>query len=157
MRHSKQLAGSRGFAWVAVGLLALLCGVVAFLQYSWIGEISVSERQRLEEALQDKLSQVQRAFNAEQQALVSPLLPDTDQIAALGRDGAYEARYKTWKTTHDRVFRTIALAIPQNGSGLALEQLDLNEGRFKPAPGPAIPGRRMRRNLNEKAGRYRSA
>ncbi len=146
MRHSTQLAGSRGFAWVVVGLLALLCGVVAFLQYSWIGEISVSERQRLEEALQEKLSQVQRAFNAEEQALVAPLLPDTGQIAALGRDGAYEARYKTWKTTHDRVFRTIALAIPQNGAGLALEQLNQDDGLFKPAPWPG-DWEAMRRNL----------
>ena len=149
MRHSKQLAGSRGFAWVAVGLLALLCGVVAFLQYSWIGEVSVSERQQLEEALQDKLIRVQRAFNAEEQALVATLIPDPGQIRTLGRDGAYAVRYKTWKATHDGVFRTIALAVPQKGSGLAFEQLNQNDGHFKPA---AWPGNweAMRRNLSDR-------
>src|SRR6516165_6978850 len=116
MGQFKHLTGSRGFAWVAVGLLAVLCGVVAFLQYSWIGEISVSERQRLEEALQDRLSQVQRAFNAEVQGPITALIPDADQIAAVGRDRAYEARYEAWKQTHGRVFRNIALAIPQAGS-----------------------------------------
>jgi signal transduction histidine kinase len=149
MGQFKHLTGSRGFAWVAVGLLAVLCGVVAFLQYSWIGEISVSERQRLEEALQDRLSRVQRAFNAEVQGPITALIPDADQIAAVGRDRAYEARYEAWKQTHGRVFRNIALAIPQAGSGLVLEQLNLNDGRFKPASW-SRGWEGMRRNLNER-------
>lgn len=129
---------SQSFAWAAAGLLAALCGVVAYLQYSWIGEISVGERQRLQEALEDRLSRIQRTFFAQEQALVLPLVPNQDEIEKTGRERAYEERYRAWKEAHPAAFRAIALVIPQEGSQeVALKQLDWHDGRFKSARWPA--------------------
>src|ERR1700676_1592948 len=98
-------------AWASVSLLALLCGVLAVLQYRWIGEISDAARPRLREQLQSRLSAVSRSFNEEIANACDSLRPTNEQLERLGREGAYSAQYQHWKESHEPLFRRIALAV----------------------------------------------
>jgi signal transduction histidine kinase len=118
---------------MTVGLLALLCAVVAVFQYRWIGEISETERDRLEVALRERLAVVQRDFNEELRDAASAVVPTNEEIADAGRDAAYEDRFV--RSGSDILFSEIALAIPQ-GAELALKQLNFRNGRFAPAAWP---------------------
>jgi hypothetical protein len=40
-----------------------VCGILAFLQYRWIGEVANAEQQRLQQDLQRNLNFVRRDFN----------------------------------------------------------------------------------------------
>ncbi len=120
--------------WMTVGLLALLCGVVAVLQYRWIGEISETERDRLEVALRERLAIVQRDFNDELRNAANALIPTEEEIEAEGRDAAYEARMGPARPT---LFSRIALAIPEKGD-LAVQVFDDRSGKFEAAPWPSL-------------------
>ena len=133
MAGKPERAWSPRLHWMTVGLLALLCAVVAVLQYRWIGEISETERDRLEVALRERLAVVQRDFNEELRDAASALVPTIEEISDSGRDAAYEDRFV--RSGSDILFSEIALAIPQ-GNDLALKQLDFRSGRFARAAWP---------------------
>jgi hypothetical protein len=40
------------FSWVTAGALRVLCGILAVLQYRWIGEVSLAQEDRLRYSLQ---------------------------------------------------------------------------------------------------------
>src|SRR5438132_2904871 len=115
--------------WASVGLLAALCGVLAVLQYRWIGEISGAERQNLQVALRDRLDNLRRDFNEQLANAEHALQPTADQVDGIGREAAYSARYVMWRQTHEPLFQRIALAVPQ-GERLALYNLSLENTRF---------------------------
>jgi hypothetical protein len=52
-----------GFAWAAVGLLALLCGALAVLQYRWTGEISAAGADQMHRELGNPLALFRGGFN----------------------------------------------------------------------------------------------
>ena len=52
-------------SWVSVAAVALLCTVLGFLQYRWLGEVSMAERGRLHGELQYQIINLSRAFNQE--------------------------------------------------------------------------------------------
>jgi hypothetical protein len=115
-------------SWASVIVLAGLCGVLGFLQYRSIGEISAAEKTRLHEELRTRLDALRRDFNDEVSSAALALMP------------ASAERYAAWRTSHARIFRRIALAVPngaQNDAGLDLRNLDLDSGRFSPADWPA--------------------
>ena len=122
--------------WASVGLLAALCGVLAVLQYRWIGEISGAERQNLQAALRDRLDNLRRDFNEQLSKAEHVVQPAGDQVDSIGREAAYSARYALWRQTHEPLFRRIALAVPQ-GERLALYNLNLENARFSAAAWPA--------------------
>jgi hypothetical protein len=115
--------------WASVGLLVSLCGVLAVLQYHWIGEISSAERQNLQASLRDRLNNLQRDFDEELSNSERALQPAAYQVDKLGREAAYSAQYLRWKQTNEPLFRHIALAVPQ-GERLELHNLDLETARF---------------------------
>ncbi len=123
-------------AWASVIVLVLLCGVLAFLQYRWIGEVTEAERGRLHDALQSRVSALSRSFNEEVSNAAHALLPKADEIDAVGREAAYSARYVRWKESHLRVFHRVALAIPETNS-IRLLSLDLDTAQFTPIDWPA--------------------
>ena len=126
-----------GFSsWASVSLLVLLCGVVAVLQYRWIGEIGGAERQRLQGQLQTRLASVRRDFSNDISEACAAMVPDATLIERSGRDAAYAMQYAKWKLTHAAMFRRIALAVPQGGA-LAFYDLDLRSGRLSHADWPA--------------------
>jgi hypothetical protein len=93
-----------------MGLLVVLVGVLAVLQYRWIGEISQAERQRLREDLKTAVRGVSRDFNAEITSACAKLLPTASEVEAKGRAAAYQDRYTQWQasTAHSRMFSRIA-------------------------------------------------
>jgi len=60
-------AANRGkwIPWASLGLVALLCAVLAVLQYCWIGEVSNAERSHLRNEVQSRLTDLSAAFNRE--------------------------------------------------------------------------------------------
>jgi signal transduction histidine kinase len=119
------------FSWVSVGLVAVLCSILAVLQYRWIGEVSRAERERLQQSLQTTLYRLSEDFNSEINAVCSALVPDQAQLDQAGVEEAYAARYLQWRESsgHDRLFRRIAIVVPQ-GDGLLLRDLDLQRAVF---------------------------
>jgi signal transduction histidine kinase len=122
-------------AWASVGLLAVLCAVLALLQYKWIGEVTTAERSRMRDQLQARLSVLSRNFNEEISAAVAALVPSWEQLEQMGRERAYSAQYLRWKESHERLFRRIALAVPVDGKPQLLN-LDLDTGQFSPMDWP---------------------
>jgi signal transduction histidine kinase len=122
-------------SWISMSLLALACGILAVLQFRWIGEVSKAERQRLTEEVTAKLSLFRRAFNDEIERSATALVPSNAQIDELGREPAYVAQYKAWEQSHDRLFRRVALAIPQEGS-VELLLLDPTSRQFQKTEWP---------------------
>src|SRR5215470_2122524 len=102
-------------AWASISLLAILCGVLAVLQYRWIGEITDAERTRLHEQLQVRLTALSRTFNEEVSSTLASLAPSPEEIEQAGREAAYGAQFQRWRQSHDPLFRHIALAIPDSG------------------------------------------
>src|ERR1700736_2338614 len=123
-------------SWASVGLLAVLCGLLAVLQNNWIREISRAEKERLQNQLQTELNHLSREFNSEITSACSDLLPDASQVEELGREKAYSVRYSQWKESHDRIFSRMALAVPQ-GDSLDLFNLDLATAQFSRADWPS--------------------
>ena len=52
-----------GLSWAAVGLLALLCGALAVLQYRWTGEISAAEADQMHRELGNRLALFRGGLN----------------------------------------------------------------------------------------------
>jgi hypothetical protein len=52
-------------SWGFVSALFILCGILGFLQYLWIGEVSMAERDRLGKTLQATLDRLSQDFDAE--------------------------------------------------------------------------------------------
>ncbi len=125
----------RWSSWALVSLLAALCGVVAILQYRWIGEISASERSRLQEHLRSELNGLRNAFNEEIRTNAASLQATAAQVNQVGREAAYSTQYLQWKLNGKPLFRRIALAVPQDGE-LELENLDLGSGQFTASSWP---------------------
>lgn len=126
------------FSWLAIGSLAVLCSILAVLQYRWLGEISRGERDRLQAGLQSALDRLRHEFNSEITAACAALMPTGSQVDEMGREAAYIDRYIRWKDSgrHDRLFRRIALATPAEDV-LTLRHLDDQTRRFGPAEWPA--------------------
>lgn len=124
-------------SWATVGLLALLCLVLAGLQYVWIGELSRGERTRLQDGLQSALQRLSRDGNEELATAVSALRPPAPLIEESGRETAYAQQYLRWRdaAANAALFRKIALAVP-NGEEIAFLQFDEAKETFLPAEWP---------------------
>jgi signal transduction histidine kinase len=131
MEHFRERAW---LAWASVGILATLCGVLAVLQYRWIGEISAAESTQLHQQLQARLGILSRAFNDQISAAGSALEPSRQQIEQDGAEKAYSERYLFFRDSHEPVFRRIGLLTNPNATDLLL--LDPATGNFAPAEWP---------------------
>lgn len=119
------------------GLFAL-CGVLGVLQYRWIGEVSVADRERLHQSLQTDLNRLSQDFNAELTSACRALIPATLQTVATVSAADFAAGYAQWRKSahHAQFFRSIALAVPQNQE-VVLINLDLQSGITQAIPWPA--------------------
>ena len=75
--------------WAAVGLLASLCGVLAVVQYRWIGAIGNAERQNLRAGLRDRLDDLRSDFNEQLSNSAGALQPPASPVDQLGKLAAY--------------------------------------------------------------------
>src|SRR5258705_4941940 len=109
-------------AWACVILLVLLCAGLAILQYRWIGELTEAERGRLHDALHSRLNALSRSFNEEISKSAYALVPSGADFEGATPEAAYSTQYRRWKESHERVFRRIAIAVPE-GNGIRLLNL----------------------------------
>jgi signal transduction histidine kinase len=123
-------------SWIAIAVLAMLCGLLGVLQYRWTGEISSAQKQQIEATLSERLASLQLAFNARIASACPALTPGPSLMESAGPLAAYAAQYLQWKPSSDPLFRRIALAAPSEDS-LELYNLDLETARFAPADWPA--------------------
>jgi len=122
--------------WLGVGLLTVLCGVLAFLQYRWIGEVAGAEKSRLHEDLQSRLNLLRRNFDDQIGNSCYAFVPPNSAIEKLGREEAYLEQYRRAVESHGQVIARVALAVPR-GESVDLLMVDTNLGRFVPADWPA--------------------
>jgi signal transduction histidine kinase len=125
-------------SWLIVTALFVLCGVLGFLQYRWIGEVSVAARERLRGTLQASLNRFSHDFNSEVATATWALVPANSATDAQDVESALSSHYEEWRNSarHTRIFSRIAIAIPQDG-GAVLRSLDLNTGTLQKADWPA--------------------
>lgn len=124
--------------WIFVTGLFLLCGILGVLQYRWIGEVSVADRERLQQRLQADLNRLSREFNSELTSACRALFPADAGAGRTASAAALADAYAQWKkTTRDaELFQSIALAVPRNQQ-VELFQVDLSTGIPRQTPWPA--------------------
>ncbi len=114
---------------MAGGALFALCGILGTLQYRWIGEVSLAERDRLQTDLRDTLTGISLDFNSEIAAACRAMIAGTpEQIAE---------RFAQWRRNQGRaqMFTRIALATAGRDT-LNLALLTPSNDAFHPAPWP---------------------
>jgi len=122
---------------VVVALFAL-CVILGGLQFRWIAEVSIADRERLRRSLDASLRQVSQDFNAEIAAAVRGLLPSNPQSNADATEAALAERYQEWSKVddHKRLFDRIAVVVVHNDKTL-FRNLDLQTGVFESLTWPA--------------------
>jgi len=124
--------------WLFLGLLVVVVCVLAVLQYRWIGEISANEQKNRQADLQAAANKLSSAFNAELSTAAETLQPSDPQVQELGRQKAYETRYREWHASspHPRLFRRAAVVGQENGR-LALRMFNTETGVLELVEWPA--------------------
>jgi signal transduction histidine kinase len=123
--------------WLFASAIAALCLVLGLLQYSWISEVSIAERERMQASLRGSLQRLSRDFNSELSTSLAALRPDGPAGDDASRESEYLARYERWKETspHTRLVKRLALAVP-HGEDTNLLMLDPSVPAFQPATWP---------------------
>jgi signal transduction histidine kinase len=129
---------SRTRRWLGVSVLALLCCVLAFLQYNWTGQVSRAEKERLAEGLEASLLQLSQEFNLELARTAFALEPSESRIEEIGREMAYAERYRQWteSSRHRELLRGVALSVPQEDGTLVFGLLNFDTGVFEAVEWP---------------------
>src|SRR5712692_9174906 len=122
-------------SWACVSVLVVLCGVLAVLQYRWIGEVAKAEQDRLRGELQSRLGLLRKSFNDQVSTACSAFVPPASQIEKVGREQAYLEQFRRAPESAHQLVRRVALAIPQDGH-IVLSLLDSKADRFSPADWP---------------------
>ena len=122
---------------VVVALFAL-CVILGGLQFRWIAEVSIADRERLRQSLDASLRRVSQDFNAEIAASIRGLLPSNSQPNADATEAALAERYEEWSKVdeHKRLFGRVAIALVHNDKTL-FRNLNLQTGVFENATWPA--------------------
>lgn len=123
--------------WLIVGFLAVLCTVMAVLQYHWTGQLSRAEADRLRENLDQGLDRLSAEFNTEITQVAVALTPLNNLVQQDGREAAYNRRYQRWRESgrHHEMIRRAAVAVPE-GEDIQLLLLDPATQSYQLAPWP---------------------
>src|SRR5579871_3049470 len=145
----KSYRGRAMLSWIFVSALLILCGVLGFLQYRWIGEVTAAARERLRGSLEASLNRFSREFNSEISAATWAVVPANAMTGSAAVETAVAANYQAWQKTgrHTRIFSRIAIAEPgpevnsepnsqPSGSSIVLKILDLNTGSVQKTTWP---------------------
>lgn len=125
-------------SWLVLGGLGVLSGLLALLQYRWLGEVSFGERERMRAGLNTSLSRLSQDFNTDLTtacgALLSPVEGEGDETG----EAIYAARYAVWKENshHAGLFKRVMLIVPKE-DGVELRDLDLEQAVFRAGQWPA--------------------
>ena len=109
--------GQTRIEWSLLGMIAVVCAVLSFLQYRWTGELSRAEPALLRAGLNERLPRLVQAFNDEVRESCTLLLPHAKEVRERGTAEAHKARYDQWASSHDRsLFLRIGIAVPEQGT-----------------------------------------
>jgi signal transduction histidine kinase len=127
--------GQARIEWALLGVIAVVCAVLSFLQYRWTGELSRAEPALLRAGLNEQLPRLVQAFNEELRDNCTLLLPGAKEIREQGAAEAHRIRYQQWASAHERsLFTRIGIAAPEQGA-LKLYGID-GDGRIAPMDWP---------------------
>ena len=122
------------YSWAFIGALASLSVLLAVLQYSWIGEVSRAEQDRLKSNLHATLERLRAEFNGNISQAASALTLSGGEIPtdAAERESIYVQRFKRWRDSshQERLFASIVRVIPGNGT-VTLRLLDQQRLSFR--------------------------
>jgi signal transduction histidine kinase len=83
--------------WALLGLVALVCGGLSYLQYRWTGELGTAQRSRSHGDLERQVRRIAQAFDSEVASAIQELVPDAGEIEAAGWVQAHRARFHGWQ------------------------------------------------------------
>ncbi|MEJ5367394.1 MAG: HAMP domain-containing sensor histidine kinase [Bryobacteraceae bacterium] len=124
-------------SWAFPVLLILLCIALGALQYRWIDEASRAERDRLRAGLQDTLTRLAIAVNADVTAAVSAFFPSGRPPDEPLTPAELGELYLQWResTHHDDLFARIGLVTLEQGR-MRLDLLDPATGEVRSGEWP---------------------
>ncbi len=138
-----------GYDWKEYGflmLLAVLCAVVAILQYRWTGELAKAEFERLGGAQRESAQRLVETFDRELAESVQALTP----LAREMKPASIAVKVRRWQEGKPQpLFRRMGLAIPGD-AGVSLNLIDPVTGKMTAAPWPEEWGE-LQGNLAGKA------
>jgi signal transduction histidine kinase len=134
-------------------VMAVLCAVLAYLQYQWTGELAEAEAQRMEQGLRQQGLSMKQEMENELRRAYSMLLPKASEVEAADMDDtALQRRYQDWLAQEPRpIFSRLALA-RKEGARLRYQQMNLTTGKLELRPWPREWGP-LRDNLEAKMRR----
>ena len=94
--------GSSSISWLFVAAMFVLCAVLGALQYRWIGQVSVAERERLHQRLQADLNRLSQDFNSEFTVACRALAPAASAPDTVVAPADLAVRYAQWKKSGRR-------------------------------------------------------
>src|SRR6202161_4597692 len=128
--------GQGRIEWALLGVIAVVCAVLSFLQYRWTGELSRAEPALLRAGLNEQLRRLAQTFNDDIHDNCTSLLPDARELGEQGPSEAHRLRYVQWASSSDRsLFTRIGIAAPERGI-LKLYGFD-SDGRIAPMAWPS--------------------
>ena len=105
--------GQTRIEWGLLAIIAVVCGVLSFLQYRWTGELSRAEPALLRAGLNEQVRRLVQSFNEEIRDNTAALLPGAEEIRQHGIE-AHKTRYLQWRSSHEpSLFRRIAIVSPE--------------------------------------------
>ena len=116
-------------SWASVILLAILCAVLAVLQYRWTAQVAAGEQLRLKSNLDSRLELLRRSFNERIDSACLAFVPSSADFSKQTVEDAYIEKYRAQRASQANIVSGIALAIPQ-GNQLALFVPDSAGSRF---------------------------
>ncbi|MGA7226222.1 MAG: HAMP domain-containing sensor histidine kinase [Candidatus Acidiferrales bacterium] len=106
-------------SWASVILLAILCAVLAVLQYRWTAQVAAGEQLRLKSNLESRLELLRRSFNERIDSACLAFVPSAAEFARQSTEDAYLGKYRAQRASQAEIISSIALAIP-HGNEVAL-------------------------------------
>ena len=124
-----------GTTLVTCALLVLL-PALAVLQYRWVGQVSVAERERMQRNVRNAAAQFREAFDGELERAFF-LLQVGPQTAREGTSDQYSSRYSTWLNTaaHPQVVADM-FVVDAEGDDVRLRKWNVETHTFDPAVWP---------------------
>jgi signal transduction histidine kinase len=123
-------------SWASVILLAILCTVLAVLQYRWTAQVAAGEQLRLKSNLDSRLELLRRSFNDRIDSACLAFVPSSSDFARQSAEDAYLEKYRSQHKAQQDIVESIALAVPK-GDDLLLFVPDANGRHFVHTTWPA--------------------
>ena len=121
----------------AVAALLVALGLLATLQYRWVGQVGEAERARLQAGARTRVEQLAQDFDREVTRAFALLQVDEDMLGPEG-GAAYATRYERWasRTEHPGLVEAVYVVTEEHGARV-LRRFDKVDRAFVAAEWPA--------------------